>query len=267
MSVADQFGLDDPDSPLLAEARAGWERWCAHDPALAVVEDLTHLRTWTRRASADERADLIAAIAALTAEDRSAVAALVWLLIPGASRIAASLGDLSPEIDALVAGELWVQAAQSHRLRTRSVAQAILNETRREVATSLGAGSRADRAWAVVVLSERLDHEAASWSDAGVAPETEAADFLEEAMYAGVIDEADVRLLYDLAAAADVLDAPAHRGRLGLTAPAVAERVAAGRRQAARTIRRRASVLLDRLAAYATGRSGDADSDGGAKSA
>src|SRR5665811_757594 len=28
MSLADHFGLDDPESPLLAQARAAWKRWC-----------------------------------------------------------------------------------------------------------------------------------------------------------------------------------------------------------------------------------------------
>jgi len=29
MSVADCFGLDDPESPLMSEAKAKWVRWCA----------------------------------------------------------------------------------------------------------------------------------------------------------------------------------------------------------------------------------------------
>lgn len=251
MSVADQFGLDDPDSPLLAEAREGWERWCARDPALAVVDDLVDLRAWTRIAPTAERSRIVAALASLTAEDRSAVAALVWLLMPGAARVAASLADLSPEIDALVAGELWLQAAQSHRLRTPGVARAILNATRHEVATSLGVGRRVGRTWARVVLLEQLDERFAVRADDSDTPSTEAADFLEEAVRAGVIDEYGVQLLCDLATTADDLDAPAHRGRLGLTAPPVVERVAMDRPQAARTLRRHASVLLDRLAAYA----------------
>src|SRR5664279_3186041 len=31
MCVADHFGLDDPESPLLAEARTAWRHWCAQD--------------------------------------------------------------------------------------------------------------------------------------------------------------------------------------------------------------------------------------------
>lgn len=257
MSVADEYGFDDPGSPLLAEARTGWERWCATDPRLAVVDDLTDLRSWTQQAGLEDRVTVLRELAKLTASDRSAVAVLVWLLIPGACRVAEALGDLSPDIDALVASELWVQASQAHRLRTPWIARALLNATRRHVAGQLGVGHRCDRTWRQVHLA--ADLTALAQSIRGVDPGGEASldaaaefdAFVGLAIADGAVDEDQVTFLHDLAIAADAVDAPSHRGRLGLTTPAAVELVARDRPQAARTLRRRASQALDQLRAYA----------------
>ncbi|HEY9564254.1 MAG TPA: hypothetical protein VIR30_10840, partial [Nocardioides sp.] len=56
------------------------------------------------------------------------------------------------------------------------------------------------------------------------------------------------------AAEADRQDVPAHRGRLGLTAPAVVEAVAAEANLAPRSLRKRAARALDRLMEYVDAR-------------
>jgi hypothetical protein len=256
MSVADEYGFDDPGSPLLIEARTGWERWCAADPRLAVVDDLTDLREWTRHASLDDKVAVLRTLAELTATDRSAVAALVWLLIPGACRVAEVSSDLSSDIDALVASELWVQASEAHRVRTPWLARALLNATRREVATTLGVGSRADRHWKRVLLTDELAMLASVLGDRAVlagevAPEAELGEFLDQAIRDRAVDEDEVRLLRELAVAAEAVGAPMRRGRLGLTTPAAVDLVARDRPEAARTLRRRAARSLDRLKGYA----------------
>lgn len=263
MSVADQFGLDDPASPLLAEAREGWERWCAVDPRLAVVDDLHDLREWTRQADVTDKAEVMRTIAALTATDRSAVAVLVWLLIPGACRVAEALGDLSTDIDALVASELWVQASQAHRLPTPRLARALLNATRREVAASLDVGSRADRHWKRVLVTDDPAKLASAVGDQApietvTAPDVELREFLEQAVRDQAVGEDEVRLLLELAAAAETVGAPLRRGRLGLTTPAAVELVAHDHPEAARTLRRRAARSLDRLKVYAAAWTEDA---------
>lgn len=258
MSVADEYGFDDPGSPLLVEARTGWERWCATDPRLAVVDDLADLRDWTQQASLEDKVTVLRKLAKLTASDRSAVAALVWLLIPGACRVAEALGDLSPDIDALVASELWVQTSQAHRLRTPWIARALLNATRRDVAGQLGVGHRSDRTWRRVRLTTHFD--ALAIASLGVDPDLEASldpaeefdAFVDLALADGAVDEDQVALLRDLAVAADAIDAPPNRGRLGLTTLAAVELVARERPGAARTLRRRACQALDQLRAYAT---------------
>lgn len=258
MSVADEYGLDEPGSPLYTEARVGWGRWCAADPIFAVVDEFDELRGWMRVATVGERAAVVARMAALTATDRSAVAALVWLLIPGACRLARALQDLSSDIDALVASELWVQASGAHELTTPWVARAVLGETRREVEASLGVGRRAERAWRQCVLTDHLDLAVNAIDITGGTDALDAAvevwDFFDDAVRDGVVKNGDVSLLLEVATAADDVDAPLRRGRAGLTTPAVADRVARGRSESARTVRRRVSRVLDRLAAYAARR-------------
>lgn len=258
MSVSDCFGLDDPESPLLAEARVGWERWCAQDPLIAVVDHLDDLRTWTARASRGDKDRLLASLARLTRDDRAAVAALVWLLIPGAVRVADSLHDLSPDIDDLVAGQLWIEASRGHLLPPRGIARAILATTRREVAAAFGVGQlaqRRDRAWSLaIVLDLAVDdpHVTPSYDDIDEDDDglVEASRFMEEALRSRAIDARDIWLLHELAIAAHALSAPLRRGRCGLTSPSVVDRVAESRPEASRTLRRRATKALDKLAAY-----------------
>ncbi|MGH3976736.1 MAG: hypothetical protein ACRDS9_25980 [Pseudonocardiaceae bacterium] len=258
MSVSDCFGLDDPESPLLAEARAGWERWCAQDPTIAVGDHLDDLRTWTAQADRSDKDRLLAALARLTRDDRAAVAALVWLLIPGAVRVADSLRDLSPDIDDLVAGQLWIEASRSHRLPPRGIARAILATTRREVTATFGIGhlaQRRDHAWSrTVVLDLMVDspHVPPAYADVGDVEDglVEASRLMEEALRNRTIEARDIWLLHELAIAAHALSAPLRRGRCGLTSPAVVDQVAESRPEASRTLRRRAAKALDELAAY-----------------
>lgn len=269
MSVADRFGLDDPDSPLLVEAAEGWRRWCALDPQLAVVDELRDLRAWTKRASREDKDRVFAALAVLTEQDRSAVAALAWLLIPGASRLAQSLGDLSPDIDDIVAGELWIQASRAHQLGTRGLAQAIVYETRRAVLRGLDVGAHADKTWSQTRILDDLDAGALGASthlgvedqvvdpvadevtDPVVDPAAEAVGFLKAAGRDRALGWWEVWLVHQLAIAADEIGAPLHRGRFGLTTPAAVAMVARLCGKSERTVRRRACQALDALAEYA----------------
>jgi hypothetical protein len=68
----------------------------------------------------------------------------------------------------------------------------------------------------------------------------------------------DLDLLWQLAQAADRLGSPARRGRMGLTSPAVIEAFSEQMHLNARSVRRRAGEVLDRLQEYASVRD-DAD--------
>ncbi|MFJ9390432.1 hypothetical protein ACIRON_16525 [Nocardioides sp. NPDC101246] len=265
MSVADKFGLDDPDSPLLVEAAEGWRRWCALDPELAVVEELRGLRSWTRQASREEKDRVLGSMAALTEQDRSAVAALVWLLIPGACRLAQSLSDLTFDIDDLVAAELWIQASRAHRLAPRGLARGILRETRRAVLRGLDVGVHAEATWSRTTLLDQVDDQTLGASvDAGsedpvgeevtdpvADPAAEVVGFLKAAGRDRALGWWEVWLVYELAVAADEVGAPLHRGRFGLTTPAAVAKVARLCGKSERTVRRRACQALDALAEYA----------------
>jgi hypothetical protein len=253
MGVAEQMGLGDEGSPLLDAARAAWRTWCA-DEVLGVVRDLYDFRGWTEKASAEEKHAVLGRLAAMTAFDSDAVTALAWLLIPGASNIAAQLGDLHSDVDGLVAGQLWIEVAGAHQIG-RAVASTILRRVRSAVCLEAGVGesaNRRDRAWSLASRDAELREFAqpASMDEPG----PELVELFHAAQEHGAIGGLDYWLLWALAAEADWQNAPARRGRLGLTAPAVVEAVADDVGLAPRSLRARAARALDRLKAYAEAR-------------
>lgn len=258
MSVADYFGLDDPASPLMAEARAAWTRWCAEGPALAVVDDLTDLRAWTRRADREakdrEAKDRVfGRLAEIAETEEAARTALVWLLLPGAITLADGLRDLTLEIDELIAGQLWIEVARSHLHPPYGVAKAVLSSTRRAVLAELGVGSHGrqrDRAWSQTVLLDRFEEHAVQVEPERVDPYDELVEVLDAALRDNAVEGLDIWLLHELAVAAQVADAPMRRGRCGLTSPALVYEIACRRPEAARTLRRRLGSAVDQLAAY-----------------
>lgn len=238
----------------MARARMAWERWGAEDPALGVVEDLAELPEWTRDAPWPAKDDVLARLAALSATEPDAVTMLAWLLLPGATRIAVELRDLHADIDALVAGQLWIEASAAHELSRRGIARAILRRIRSEILAELGVGDaaeRRDRLWSRAVLDDVLIDGTAASPDLEPPTDYTLLELLKDAFFDQAVVGFDMRLLWDLAQTADRLGAPAHRGRMGLTSPAVVEAFASERHLNARSVRRRATESLDRLREYA----------------
>lgn len=254
MSVAKCLGIDDIDGPAMVAASAAWQRWCHQDPELAVVDDLLDLPDWTRGASTATKDGLLVRLHRLAQDDAEAAVVLVWLLVPGATRLADSLRDLSPDIDALTAGELWLQIRK--RPAERCVATSVLRAVRRSLLAELGhaeAAQRHDRTWANTTLcdnAEDLDL-LAGLPDLDADAVFESSHLVQHALIAGVLSLPDASLLQELAAAAHEQSAPARRGRAGLTSPAVVEHITRYRPVSARSARRRASMLMDRLGRYA----------------
>jgi hypothetical protein len=255
MGVALHLGLGSDESPLLAAARTGWRRWCVDDPTLAVVSQLDDLPDWTRQAADAEKDAVLGKVAELAAYNGDAAVVLAWLLLPGATRVAAELSDLHPDIDGLVAGQLWSEVSAAHRLLPRRIAATILARTRREVAAEFGIGDlamRRDRVWAETVRIEN-DDDLAVVADGHESLDDlfdQITDLLIDALDANAIHVFDAWLIGDLAARAAALGVPGHRGRSGLTAPVVVDQLAEVVHLSARAIRRRASAALDRLAEY-----------------
>jgi hypothetical protein len=239
----------------MCDARKAWRRWARERPELAVVEDLVDLPEWALAAPNDANA-VLGVLASMTAFDPEAITALVWVLLPGAEKVARQVTDLSDDIDGLVASQLWVEASAAHRLTTPNIAGAIVGQTRREVLADLGVGDfarRRDRAMTCATGDPDLLSEVPC-----VEPEADPGPVLTELFQTGLeegaINGLDYWLLWALAAEADRQNVPAHRGRLGLTAPSVVEAIAAEANLAPRSLRKRAARALDRLVEYVEAR-------------
>lgn len=255
MSVADRCGLQDPDGAQMRAARAAWERWSSERPQLRVVEDLTDIHVWTRSVSYRESNEVLGVLAEMTAHDPQAITALVWALLPGAEALARRLGDLLGDSEGLVAGQLWIEVSQAHLLRTRNVAGAILACTRREVSAELGVGdlaARRDRVWAEAVCVADSAQLACAGDDYESQDELarQVEDLEVDAIEAHAINAFDAWLLDRLASVAARLEVPGHRGRMGLTTPAVVDELGRMVHLSPRAIRRRATTALERLAEY-----------------
>jgi len=239
----------------MGEARAAWRRWVTQRLVDGVVDDLVELPAWAL-ASPDEAKAVLGALASMTESEPDAITALVWALLPGAEKVAWRLRGMSDDIDGLVASQLWIEASAAYRLTTPNIAGAIVGQTQREVLADLGVGDlavRRDRAMATAFVDpDPLDEVAC------IEPEIDPGPVLAELFHVGqeeaAINGLDYWLLWALAAEADRQNVPAHRGRIGLTAPAVVEAVAAEANLAPRSLRKRAARALDRLIEYVEAR-------------
>jgi len=254
MSVARWLGVDDVDGPQMMQVRSRWPQWSEVEPVLAIVDDVVALPRVMLRSEPEQRDAVLGALLRVGVVEPLATVALVWLLTPGATKLAWRLQDLSDEIDELVAGELWIQARVHDPEDARFIAAKILNRTEREAKAELGVGDlakRRDPTWAKAVLTDRFDESipdrgADNQSDEDRA-RVELHLLLRRALDSGSLSDADRDLLLDLAHAANMLSAPLRRGRAGLTTPSVAQLVSESHTLAARTIRRRAADALDGL--------------------
>jgi hypothetical protein len=254
MSVAECLGLEDLDGPAMRTAAVAWQRWCHTAPELAVVDDLFDLPTWTRRVPATIKDPLLVQLHLLAQQDAEAATVLAWLLLPGATRLANRLRDLSPDIDALTAGELWLQVRRAPA--KRCVAATILRNVRHVLLDELGHGDsarRSDKVWAntwvcddVAVLDSLV-----SVPEQETNAESHSGHLVQAALLAGAISYSDASLLHQLAVAADEQATPSRRGRGGLTAPKAVESAMRFRTLPTRTVRRRAAAALDQLGAFA----------------
>lgn len=259
MSVAKCFGLDDVDGPAMRAAAVAWQRWCFKDPELAVVDDLLELADWTRVAEPRAKDALLARLHEMAVHDPEAAVVVAWLLLPGACKLASKLTDVSAEIDALVAGALWI------RVRTqpadRYVAATILRDVRRVLLIDLGIGAaarRSDPVWSRTTTYDDIQRlEQADQLD--VCAESESGFLIQAAVLNGAITSTEAGLLLALAQEATAFGTPARRGRAGLTAPSVINAATAPWSRSSRSVRRHVTDIATRLADFA--RVDDVDGD------
>jgi len=136
MSLQQYFGRWEEQAHTI-DASGSWRTWSDAQPVLAQVGSAAALGVVVMDRRQPVRANqlLLALVRAGSADggvDQQAATFVASLLIPGGDRIIRSLSSLGPDIDAIVAGQLWIQVrAYPWRHRPRAVAKNILMETLR----------------------------------------------------------------------------------------------------------------------------------------
>ena len=260
-----------PGRQVLEEADRCWAWWQRAYPALG-AESVWQLRRWlvaVGPVAADETLQVLAKLACPDGgDDLAAAAVLAWVMVPGATRLAHGLRELSPHIDELIAAQLWLQARTVGTDRGRRVAATILRRTRQEVLADLGVGCRADQTWTKTrpvtwthlewfgtrPPDPSLDYDGSWWSVEllGGLPDADDAavrvhQLLTEACRHGVITTVERDLLMALARCAHDAGARRRGSRGGLTAQRASALVGARCGLSERTVRRRAGAALTAL--------------------
>ena len=253
MCVATHLGLNDPDNDVLALARSRWPQWQQKHPVLRVVEDLLELPDWLRAAGPVRADEVLLVLAQLSSrdggDDVAATGALAWVLLPGASLLAARLATLTPRIDQLLAAALWVEARTFAWQSRRRVAANILMNTRRSVMRDLGVGVCADPTWRRSVPVDPTQQWRETPTEEEVPPTgDELTQLLARACALQVISDSDRTLLLDVAGTAHRHAPPrSGRGNAGLLSNAVSAEVGNRVGVSAITIRRRTHRTLEAL--------------------
>lgn len=253
MSIAKILGVDDVDNPLMTSARDAWPVWVSDDPALGVVDDLLDLPAWLRAATPAERDGPMRSLAVLAVNDNSAAVAMAWLLVPGTKRLGAKLRDLAPDIDGMIAGQLWLEIRSHGGTPPRAVARRILRKVGQSIQAEFGkgeAGLRADEAWAMTRTSDTIGELAIpAVPQRGPEKQRVVRVVMERMLEVGDITIREVDLLASAADHAEWLEKP-RRGRAGITSPDALEVLTWLDHKKARTMRRRVTELLDRMTAF-----------------
>lgn len=261
MGVAALLELDSPDRPLLVAADLAWDRWMAAEGVLAGPGSVADLRPWLRAADPAAADEVLLVLARLGSADGAgevpAAGVLAWSLLPGACALAHQLRTATGDIDAFVAGQLWIGVRSFPWWRLSRVAGNILANTRSAVLRECGYASsvaRVDRIWARTRL---FDPQQPVWTqkpaadsvdEPPVTGEVELANLLEAAGELGVVTKADRDLLVRLVSAADGCGVSrSGRGSGGLMANAVSTVVAGQVGVSPATVRRRARRAIGAL--------------------
>lgn len=255
MSVTTELQMTDLDSGPLTGATRAWTAWVKQHSELAPIADLAELPGWLRTASHRDR-DLVLRVLArkgstLGEDEPLAAAVLTWVMLPGASVLAARLRWLSPDIDHVVAAQLWLEVRALRWRTTWKVAATVLLNTRKGVLADLGARGHTDPAWEHCVV---VDPTSPAWLDLAddtptEDPATELAQLLDQARRDEVITDHERALLVRLADLADSGSRPRCGTKAGIISAASTTVVAAELGTSPRTIRRHTQRTVAALTA------------------
>jgi hypothetical protein len=158
MSCMQHLGQGWPELAERVERCGSWPLWVAAEPALASAGSFDEVAGIVGDRAHPRRADeLLAGLVRLGAvdggNDQDAAWAVALLLTKGAARLARQLKGLSPSMDQMVAGQVWLQIREfPWRKRRRAIAANILLDARRAVLRDLGADTRRSCAQGVLVI-------------------------------------------------------------------------------------------------------------------
>lgn len=194
------------------DAQRRLERWARVEPVLAAFTELSAVAVDVH--SSRDRAhvdDVFAALLRLAAadngDDQDAALVVAHLMCRGSRAIAISLADLSPDIDAVVATELWMQIrGYRWRHRRHSHALGLKNDTRAAVLREFAPARGGDGRRRQVSVSPELvtwlsDGQVDDTTESDVSPQREPEDVLLDVLSwargSGVLSDDDVRLLLE----------------------------------------------------------------------
>ncbi len=207
MSVEAELGLGVGLESVIA---TNWPFWEASRPELSQVDDPYGLQSWIRHSGAVEADEVLYGLAWLASvdggDDPFAARALAWLLVPGAALLARRLQTLCPEIDHVVAAELWV-LVRTFPLHRRNVAANLMWDLRARVLASSEAPAtlqRRDPIWYDTLTGFDADTMAGQTADREATSMEELVDVLDWACADRVIAPADRDLLLMLVEASDI---------------------------------------------------------------
>jgi hypothetical protein len=158
MSCMQYLGQGWPELVERVERCGSWPVWVAAEPALATVGGIEAVASTVANRADSQRADeVLAALVRLGAldggDDLDAAWAVALLLANGAGALVRQLRSMSPSIDAMVAGQVWLQIRQfPSRRRRRAIAANILMDARRALLRDLGADTRTCSRGVTVIL-------------------------------------------------------------------------------------------------------------------
>lgn len=139
MSVEQALGISTETAMEIVERR--WPDWVRVRRVLRAV-DPADVRGWLRTGDAKTVGDVMHALAWLAAKDGGddveAAMVVAWLMVPVAGKVARDLHTMSPDIDALVASQLWIEVRTVNWSASSRVAANIGKSLRRSLLRDAG---------------------------------------------------------------------------------------------------------------------------------
>lgn len=139
MSVEEALGISTERAMEIVERR--WPDWVRVRPVLRAA-DPSDLRRWLRQGDARKVGEVMHALAWLSAkdggDDLEAATLVAWLMAPAAGKVAHDLRAISPDIDALVASQLWIEVRTVNWRSSSRVAGNIGKSLRRSLLRDAG---------------------------------------------------------------------------------------------------------------------------------